>query len=229
MEMDVTQQTALTAQVRNQLRATGAAGLAAVVLLFAGQGFMQAGGTAEPAFDAPTAVVRRYLETRNAGLFSIGAYLEMLGLAALLSFVCGIYTALRGDSEQPPWLPTVALASGTATVGSLLLGAWQLAPFRINEGLDPQLGRFAFDMANLSFANAWVALGSFAVAVGWAIRSSRSLPGWLGWWVLAAGIGLIAARAVWTTSVWFIPYALFWLWVIVLSVRLLAGKPSLRP
>jgi hypothetical protein len=227
--MDVTQRTAPTAQVRNRLRATGAAGLAAVVLLFAGQGFMQASGTAEPAFDAPAAEIQRYLETRNPGFFSAGAYLEQLGLVALLWFICGVYAALRGDSKQPNWLPTVALASGTAMVGSLLLGAWQLAPFRISEGLDPQLGRFAFDMANLGFANAWVALGSFAVATGWAILSSRSLPGWLGWWVLAAGIGLVAARAVWTTSVWFLPYALFWLWVIALSVRLLAGKPSSRP
>lgn len=227
--MDVTQQTVPTAQIRNRLRATGAAGLAAVVLLFAGQGFMQASGTAEPAFDAPAAEIQRYFETRNPGFFSAGAYLEQLGLIALLWFICGVYAALRRDSKQPEWLPTVALASGTALVGTLLLGAWQLAPFRINEGLDPQLGRFAFDMANLGFANAWVALGSFALATGWAILSTRSLPGWLGWWVLAAGIGLVAARAVWTTSVWFLPYALFWLWVIALSVRLLAGKPSPRP
>src|SRR5262245_3563599 len=122
MEMDVSQRTVPTAQVRNRLRATGAAGLAAVVLLFAGQGFMQASGTAEPAFDAPTAQIQRYLETRNPGFFSAGAYLEMLGLVALLWFIYGVYAALRGDSKQPEWLPTVALASGTSH-GRLRLSA----------------------------------------------------------------------------------------------------------
>jgi hypothetical protein len=30
------------------------------------------------------------------------------------------------------------------------LGAWQLAAFRVSEGLEAQLGRFAFDMDNLA-------------------------------------------------------------------------------
>ena len=30
------------------------------------------------------------------------------------------------------------------------LGAWQLAAFRVSEGLEAQLGRFAFDMGNLA-------------------------------------------------------------------------------
>ena len=126
--------------------------------------------------------------------------------------------------SQREWVPTVALASGVAVVGGILLGAWQLAAFWGSEGLDPQLGRLAFDMGNLAFANAWVAMGSFAIAAGWAALPCRSLPGWLGRWTVAAGIGLVAARAVWTSPVWFLSYGLFWLWVILVSVRFLTDR-----
>jgi hypothetical protein len=233
--MELTQQTQQTQQTQpasrtgTRLRAAGIAGLAAAVLLFGGQGFILASGTAEPAFGASAAEIQRFWETRDTALFSTGSYLMVLGLVAFLWFVCGVYTAVRGDGGQHQWLPTVALASGVAAVGPPLLDAWQLAVFRAGEGLDPQLGRFAFDMGNLGFASAWVALGSFAIAVGWAALSSRSLPGWLGWWAVAAGVGLVAARAVWTSPAWFVPYALFWLWVLVLSVRFLAGRSPSQP
>ena len=46
---------------------------------------------------------------------------------------------------------------------------------------------------------------------------------------MAAGIGLVAARAVWTSPAWLFPYALFWIWVIVVSVRFLAGRWSSQP
>jgi len=227
--MELTQLTRPASRTGTRLRAAGVAGLAAAMLLFGGQAFILASGTAEPAFGAPAAEIQQFWETRDTVLFSIGSYLTVLGLVALLWFVCGVHTAVRGHGSQPQWLPTVALASGVAAVGATLLDAGHLAVFRANEGLDQQLGRFAFDMGNLAFASAWVALGSFAIAAGWAALSCRSLPGWLGWWAVAAGVGLVAARAVWTSPAWLVPYALFWLWVIVVSVRFLAGDRRSQP
>ena len=227
--MELTQQTQPASLTGTRLRATGIAGIAAAVLLFSGQGFILASGTAEPAFGASTAEIRRFWETRDTAFFSTGSYLTVLGLVALLWFVCGVHTAIRGNGSQHQWLPTVALASGVAAVGATLLDAWQLAVFRASEGLDPQLSRFAFDMGNLAFASGWVALGSFAIAAGWAALPSRSLPGWLGWWAVAAGIGLVAARAVWTSPACHVPYALFWLWVLVVSVRFLTGRSPTQP
>jgi hypothetical protein len=46
--------------------------------------------------------------------------------------------------------------------------SWQLVAFRVSVGLDPQLARFAFDVGNLAFANAWVAMSSFPIAASWA-------------------------------------------------------------
>jgi hypothetical protein len=227
--MELTQQTRPASRTGSRLRAPGIAGLAATVLLFGGQGFILAKGTAEPGFGASAAEIQRFNETHDTAFYSIGSYLVVLGLVAFLWFICGVHAAVRGHGGEREWLPTVALASGVTAVGATLLDAWQLAVFRVSEGLDPQLGRFAFDMGNLGFASAWVALGSFAIAVGWAALSSRSLPGWLGWWAVAAGIGLVAVRAVWTSPAWLLPYALFWLWVIVVSVRFLADRSPSQP
>jgi hypothetical protein len=215
-------------KARTTWRGVGIAGLAAVALLLGGQGFIQAGGTAEPSFLAPAAEIQRYYQTRHTPLYSIGSYLELLGLLGLLWFVCGLYGALRADLGQRLWLPTVALASGTATVGALLVDGWQLAMVHPDTRLDPQLSWFAFDIANLNFANAWIGLGSFAIAAGWAITSARSAPRWIGWWAVAAGVALIAARAVWTAQAWYVAYTLFWLWVIVVSVWLLASRQLQR-
>jgi hypothetical protein len=205
-------------------RLVGVAGWAATVLLFGAQGFLQGSGTAEPAFDAPAAEIQRYFDTRQPTLFAVGSYLQVLGLIALLWFVCGLSAVLRRPATRPDWLPTVALASGTAAVGAILLGAWEAARFRVGDGLDPELARYAFDLGNLTFANVWVALGSLGIASGCAILVTRAEPYWLGWWAVVAGVGLVAARAVWTTSMWLIPYALFWLWVLVISTRLLRSK-----
>jgi hypothetical protein len=67
-----------------------------------------------------------------------------------------------------------------------------------------------------------VALGGFAVALGWGLAAGGSRA--LGWWGAAAGIVLIAARAVWTTPLWVLGAAAFWAWAITLSVHLLRGR-----
>lgn len=71
-------------------------------------------------------------------------------------------------------------------MAAALSGSWDPAVFRVDEGVDPQLARFAFDMGNLSFASSWVLFGSFSIAAGWLALSSRTLPSWLGWWALVS-------------------------------------------
>ncbi|HCT77924.1 MAG TPA: hypothetical protein DGG94_16485 [Micromonosporaceae bacterium] len=196
------------------LRTTAVAGLATIVLLFGGQAFIQVGG-GEPAFDAPATEIANFFAKRDQDLFAIGSYLSVLSIVTMLWFVGGLFVLLRDD-----WRAGIALVSGALFSAAAVAASWELAVFRVSEGVDPQLARFAFDMGNLSFASGWVALGSFAIATGWALLSSQSLPRWLGWWAIAAGVCLVAARAVWTTPFWFLGYSLFWIWVIVLCVYL---------
>jgi hypothetical protein len=41
-----------------------------------------------------------------------------------------------------------------------------------------------------------------------------------------SGVGLALSRFVWTTDVWLLPYALFWIWVVAVCIRRLRGVPS---
>lgn len=86
------------------------------------------------------------------------------------------------------------------------------------------MARYAFDLGNLSFANGWVATGAVAICAGMIFLTARSLPSWLGWWALLAGVGQVLGRAVWTNDLAFVPFAAFWLWVAVVSVLLVSGK-----
>jgi hypothetical protein len=73
-----------------------------------------------------------------------------------------------------------------------------------------------------------VAVGSFLLCTGWAMISTRFAPRWLGWLAVAGGVGLVLRGAMWTSPIWLLPYGFFWLWVIIVSVRLLR-RESVRP
>ena len=221
-----------TALVRD-LRPAGIAGWAATAMLFSGVILMSSTGAPEPNMDGSAAEIQRYLETQNATAVAAGGFLLAFGLCALLWFVCGLAAALRRSGARPEWLPTVVLVSGTAAVAVMLSGAPQASAFRGGDGLDIQVAAFAFDLGSVTFANMWVALGSLSLASGWAILAGRREPGspgrpgwpaWLGWWALAAGAGFLVARIAFPTYLWVVPYLPFWVWVLVVSSRMLGTR-----
>jgi len=63
---------------------------------------------------------------------------------------CAIAPCCPPYGSRREWLAHGRLCVGRGRGWGILLGAWQLAAFRVSEGLDAQLGRFAFDMANLA-------------------------------------------------------------------------------
>ena len=104
---------------------------------------------------------------------------------------------------------------------ALVLSGSEVAAVLRADDLDPQIARYAFDESQGAFANARVALGSFAVCCGWIIASTRFLPRWVGWLAIASGAGLVLSRISWTNQIWLLPYLVFWLWVLIVSVLLL--------
>lgn len=69
-------------------------------------------------------------------------------------------------------------------------------------------------------------MGSFAIAAGWVQISAGFLPRWLGCLAVVGGVGLVLARAVRLTGFWYLPYGLFWLWVVIVPVLLLRRAAS---
>ena len=214
-----------------------AGGIAFVVLQVVGQVLIQVGGT-EPAFNAAAPETLEFFETRSPRLFEVGGYLSALSAIALLWFLGSLWSTLRTAEGEPGWLSTVALGSGLVVVAvSAIAGSgWALAVFRIGEGLDPQLARFQFDFGNFGFATIWVMLASFLLASSAVALRTAALPRWIGWMGLVIAILLLIARAFWAapSGAIFLPYLLFWIWLIATSVILIRqarrqGQPEEKP
>src|ERR671935_113739 len=69
------------------------------------------------------------------------------------------------------------------------------------------------------------------IEANWAqLAIAASTLGWIGsLWLIVAGLGLVAARFVWTRELWTVPYLLFWVWAFVLSIRLIRRPNLLDP
>lgn len=203
-------------------RVTGLIGLGSVGLLFAP--IIAISTLGEPSFTATAEEAQAFLRNASAGWVQTAQ--AVLGLAAvgLVWFVVGLALLLGRAEGRPPWRAAVAGLSGLL-LPAYLLGdvSWDAAAYGGAE-IDPGLASYAFDVGNLGFANAWLAMGSFAVAAGWVVLETRALGRWLGWWAVVAGIGLVLCRFVWTSEAWFAPYFLFWAWVVVVSVQLVRGR-----
>jgi hypothetical protein len=209
---------------RRLSRVTGIAGLAAVALTF---GPLVIGTRPEPSFDATATEFLTYYRSPNTPGHELRSFVFVVGLITFVWLVVTLTMLLRRAEGEPPWRSTTAMLSGVLFVAVVLIGNEVAAAFRADD-LDPQIARYAFDESQAAFANARVALGSFAIGCGWVIATTRVLPRWLGWLAIASGAGLVLSRISWTSPVWLVPYLVFWLWVVVVA-GLLIRRGRARP
>jgi hypothetical protein len=206
-------------------RITGAAGLAGIVLVFVP--IIALASLGEPAFVATREEVVAFFRNQAESSWADAAEaVLLLGVVTLTLFIVGLCMLLRRAEGEPPWRSTVALVFGALFAASIFTNASGSAASNRAADIDPGLAHFAFDMESIGFANAWVSLGSFAAFGGWAVLTTGVFRRWLGWLMVASGVGLTLSRFVWTTDAWLLPYALFWIWVIAVCIRLLR-KPNM--
>ncbi|MEJ2012533.1 MAG: hypothetical protein P8X64_09965 [Anaerolineales bacterium] len=199
-------------------------GIFFVVMQVVGQGLIQVGG-AEPAFTASADEIIQFFRQRDTTLFAIGAYISALSVVPYFWFLGALWGFLRESEGKYGWLSMAAIGSGLILPAISLIGGWELAMLRLGENVDPSMIQLLFDAGNFAFAGIWVISGSMLLAVSSLGLTSGNLPRWFSWFGAAIGVALLAARAVWTTQIAFIPYTLFWLWMIVMSL-ILVRKPA---
>jgi hypothetical protein len=205
-------------------RATGAAGLVGMVLVFVP--IVALASLGEPPFDATREeVVAFFRNTAESSWVDLAEAVLLLGVVALTWFIVGFCLLLRRAEGEPAWRSTVALVFGALFAAYLVTSTSTSAAGNRGADLDPGLAQFAWDMGNLGFANAWVSMGTFAAFAGWVVLTTGVFSRWLGWLMVASGVGLALSRFVWTWDVWLVPYAVFWIWVVIACVRLLR-KPA---
>src|SRR3954470_9791144 len=220
--------------------ATGVAGIAAVVLLFAGQLVGAIGSRTEPAFDSSMREIVAFLGSLRSGPQTAGGVIVLVGVVAFLTFAAGLRDVLApADQGLPALAVRTAQLCAVALVVAVMIGGWELSVLRAGD-LDSQIARLTYDQGSLTFAKSWVLLGGFAAGAGIAVLTGRAVPAWLGWWALIDAVGFLVARALWLTQFWLLPYLLLWLWIVTISVLLLVrtrrehrrasgGKPAPQP
>jgi hypothetical protein len=212
---------------RSLARTTGVIGLIWVPLLFASVITLSSGG--EPPLETTGSKAATYFANSEATHVQIAYAFSALGMVASLWFFVAIGCLLARVEGPPPWRSIVAALSGAMLGAFGLIDTSQQSAMLHGGGIGDNLADYAYHVDALAFANAWVSLASFALAAGWVILSARALERWMGWWLVVAGAGLVAARFVWTTQFWLLPYLMFWAWVVVISVRLLRRPDLLDP
>jgi uncharacterized membrane protein len=201
-------------------RVTGVAGLVTLVVVL-GSSLANNYQSAPFSSDADETVTFFRSIDDTFGAFS--SFATAVGLIAMLWFALGLALLLIRYDGPLPWRSTFLAGAGVVSVVSGQISSWDAAAYR-SDDIDPQVARYAFDLGNLSFANSWVATGAIALCAGLIIVSARSLPSWLGWWAIVAGIGQVLARAFWTHDAALAPGAAYWIWVAVISVLLVLGR-----
>ena len=209
------------------VRATGVIGIAFIVLLFGPIIALSAAG--EPPLDATAAEAAKYLGHIDATWAQLALAASTLGWIGSLWFFVAFGYLLRRVEGDPPWRSTIATLSGALLAAYGLVGVSVGAASIHGDKVTPGVADFAWASASIGFANAWIAVASFALSSGWVILSTRALERWMGWWLIVAGVGLVAARFVWTIDLWIMPYLLFWAWALVLSIRLIRQPSLLDP
>jgi hypothetical protein len=205
-------------------RITAVTGLISVVLLFTS--IIALAARDEPPFTASNEEARAYFAKIAVGWAQTAIALSSVAAIGILWFVVGLTLLLRRVEGDPPWRSTIALASGVLLTAYTALDASTDAASFGGADLDPAVAGYAFDVGSLGFANAWLALASFAVCAGWVVVATGIFGRWLGWWAIISGLGLALSRFFWTAEIWLIPYLLCWLWMIIVCVRLLRWSPA---
>ena len=201
-------------------RVTGVAGLVTLVVVL---GSSLANDYQSAPFTSDADEIVTFFRSIDDTFGAFSSFATAVGLIAMLWFALGLALLLMRYDGPLPWRSTFLAGAGVVSVVSGQISSWDAAAYR-SDDIDPQVARYAFDLGNLSFANSWVATGAIALCAGLIIVSARSLPSWLGWWAIAAGIGQVLARAFWTHDAALAPGAAYWIWVAVLSVLLILGR-----
>jgi hypothetical protein len=176
-----------------------------------------------PDAGAPADAYAAWLAESPAGAaFWAGAYIELLGLLAMLVFVVALWAVLRRQvAGEWDWVPTLALAAGLVSAGvKLASGPVALPAYdRGADGLGGETIAALIESNGWSFVLSFALNGLFLAAAGAAVLLSGALPRWLGWLAVAFGAvcllsplgGLGAPPAI----------LLFLLWVLLASGFLL--------
>lgn len=142
--------------------------------------------------------LQEWINVTDLNRFTVGVYIEALGVMCLLPFAAWLYTSLRSVTGDRPWTAVLALAAGTGYVVLVLPinESWVGILEQGKHGLDVRVlqalvstNQAWFDMSNMM-------IGLFLIAAGLAILQTRAIWRWAGWAAIAIGaLGMVPGVA----------------------------------
>jgi hypothetical protein len=178
----------------------------------------------------------------DAGFWT-GIFLEGLGLLVLIFFLARLWDVLRSAEGRSGWLSMTALGAGLVSV-AVKLASFPLGTVAFYEvrdgGLDPQLAATLIHANDISFVATWAIDAVFLAATAATALRTGALPRWAGWSAAAIAPLMLAAVAIATSDSAQLPTALFLIWIVGVSIRLMrrpdgvaearsAGMPRAQP
>lgn len=215
---------AATVRPPGVLRWAGLGGIVYVILFVVGVLLMMGG---EPkASAAPAQVIAYYSKSSHRDRIHVGWLLLVIGVFFFLWFVGALRQLVRRQAGE-------GLLVTVTTVGGAVYAALTLAAFSVSDGIRtmsadtdrhqvyPDLIHAAGDTAYVLHSAGGAAVGAMIVAASLAALGARAIPRWLGWLSIAAGIVAIV-------SIFFIPWFVIAVWLVIASglVTRALGNPE---
>jgi hypothetical protein len=196
---------------RSSLAGVGA--LAFGVLLIVGLIVENAPGGSYSAND-----VADYVRSGHRPLVFVALYLGALGVVGLVFLLARLRAAIADQASASVFWGLGLAAAGAITAGYALTAAVPIAMGYGGKGvtLDAPV-TYVFSESGWAIMTAGcILLGSALLTFA---RTAVSVPGWVRWSTVVAGLAAIASAA------WF-PLALLVLWALAIGIWLLAARPA---
>jgi hypothetical protein len=196
---------------RSSLAGVGA--LAFGVLLIVGLIVENAPGGSYSAND-----VADYVRSGHRPLVFVALYLGALGVVGLVFLLARLRAAIADQASASVFWGLGLAAAGAITAGYALTAAVPIAMGYGGKGvtLDAPV-TYVFSESGWAIMTAGcILLGSALLTFA---RTAVSVPGWVRWSTVVAGLAAIASAA------WF-PLALLILWALAIGIWLLAARPA---
>jgi hypothetical protein len=204
---------------RTTERIVGASGVVFVIGVVVGFGVL-VGLVPGPGAEAEE--IRDFLARSELRVWA-GGYIGLLAELAFVVFAVGLWGLLRTAEGGSGWVSTVGLVGATTLVAATIAG--DLVPgaavFQAGADVDPATASLLLDAKHLAEMLTTPLIGLFMASAATVSLRTAALPRWAGW-----SAALVAAASVVSVPFGYepsqIPLFLTGLWILAVSVRLLA-------
>jgi hypothetical protein len=195
--------------------ATGIIGVVVVLIGYSIHGY--------PSMNATGSELVHWTRSTDPALFSLGIYLEGVGIILFLVFFTWLCAQLWATPSRP-WLAAAAFGGALLWAGSSMLenAAFSALLSAGRSGVDAQ-GLAALHAVALNVGSpAGVSMGLAMIGTGLAGLEVKVLPPWLTWPGIAVGLGWAVPNQI---VIGVAGFALF-VWIVAVALRSLVRPPA---